>query len=148
MSDLNNENKDVVDDSPKTEEVAVESTPAPTPTPEPTPEVVETPKAAENVITATVTGGENKVQGLANVNGSIGSTAMVIEPKKPVIKKEKKDKAKTVAVHSTKNVTWPGVGKVYIGYNIVTEAESEQWLTRSHIRLATPEEVAKEFGTL
>jgi hypothetical protein len=64
-----------------------------------------------------------------------------------VVKKEKKSAKKdTVAIHSTKNVTWPGVGKVYVGYNIVEKDESEKWLTRSHIRLATPQEVAKEFG--
>jgi hypothetical protein len=53
---------------------------------------------------------------------------------------------KTVALHSTKNVSLPGVGKVYRGYNIVTPQQAEKWLERSHIRLATPEEVAKEFG--
>jgi hypothetical protein len=38
------------------------------------------------------------------------------------------------------------VGKVYRGYNIVEKDAAEKWLTRSHIRTATPEEVAKEFG--
>lgn len=52
----------------------------------------------------------------------------------------------TVAIHSTKNVIWEGVGKVEKGYNIVSKAESEKWLTRSHVRLATPEEIAKEYG--
>lgn len=51
-----------------------------------------------------------------------------------------------LAVFSTRNVTLPGVGKVYRGYNIVSEAEAEQWLKRDHIRLATPEEIAQEFG--
>ena len=69
------------------------------------------------------------------------------EPKssKPKTSK-KKDEDKIVAVFSTKNVTWNGVGKVYRGYNIVTQEESDLWATRSHIRVATPEEVAKEFG--
>ena len=57
-----------------------------------------------------------------------------------------KESKKTVAVHSTKNVSWSEVGKVYRGYNIVTPQQAEKWLTRNHIRLATPEEVAKEFG--
>lgn len=52
----------------------------------------------------------------------------------------------TVAIHSTKNVVWEGVGKVEKGYNIVKKAEADKWLTRSHIRLATPEEVAREYG--
>jgi hypothetical protein len=38
------------------------------------------------------------------------------------------------------------VGKVNRGYNIVTEEEAEQWATRNHIRIATPQEVAKEYG--
>jgi hypothetical protein len=56
------------------------------------------------------------------------------------------DEKETVAVHSTKNVSWPGVGKVLKGYNIVTKANSKKWLERNHIRIATPEEVAREFG--
>ena len=69
------------------------------------------------------------------------------EPKaaKPKAAK-KKDDEKIVAVFSTKNVTWNGVGKVYRGYNIVTQEEADLWATRSHISIATPEEVAKEFG--
>jgi hypothetical protein len=78
-------------------------------------------------------------------NGAIG----VATAPKPVQRKSSKktdEVKKTMAIHSTKNVTWQGVGKVYRGYNIVTEEAAEQWLTRSHIRTATPEEVAKEFG--
>jgi hypothetical protein len=52
----------------------------------------------------------------------------------------------TVAIHSTKNVVWEGVGKVEKGYNIVKKSDADKWLTRSHIRLATPEEVAREYG--
>lgn len=78
------------------------------------------------------------------VNGVIGvaETPRTIKTTPSVVKKSNK----TVAIHSTKNVSWTGVGKVYRGYNIVTPEQSEKWLTRSHIRLATPEEVAKEFG--
>jgi hypothetical protein len=79
------------------------------------------------------------------VNGVIGvaQTPRQAKNEKPV---EPKKSNKTVALHSTKNVSLPGVGKVYRGYNIVTPEQAEKWLTRSHIRLATPEEVAKEFG--
>ena len=51
-----------------------------------------------------------------------------------------------VAVFSTKNVDWPGVGKVVKGYNIVSKEQSEMWSTRNHIRIASPQEVAQEFG--
>jgi hypothetical protein len=56
------------------------------------------------------------------------------------------DEKETVAIHSTKNVSWPGVGKVLKGYNIVTKGNSKKWLERNHVRIATPEEVAREFG--
>lgn len=52
----------------------------------------------------------------------------------------------TVAIHSTRNVSWEGVGKVEKGYNIVKKSAAEKWLTRDHTRLATPEEVAREYG--
>ena len=84
--------------------------------------------------------------GLAYVaNGVLGSTKVAKPEVKPVVKKAEK-KEDTVAIHSSKNVTWSGVGKVYIGYNIVSKEASEKWLTRDHTRLATPEEVAQEFG--
>jgi hypothetical protein len=86
-----------------------------------------------------------EVPALGNVNGAIGVTTAPKESKKPA-KKSSAPKKDTVALYSTKNVTWPGVGKVYRGYNIVEKDAAKSWLTRSHIRVAEPEEVAKEFG--
>ena len=57
-----------------------------------------------------------------------------------------KPKKETVAIYSDRNVAWTGVGKIAKGYNIVTPAQAEQWLTRNHVREATPEEVASQFG--
>lgn len=54
-------------------------------------------------------------------------------------------KDETVAIHSTRNVNWQGVGTVQKGYNIVTSAQAEKWLTRKHVRSATPQEVAQEY---
>ena len=51
-----------------------------------------------------------------------------------------------VALHSTKSVRWEEVGSLARGYNIVTEKQAEKWLTRSHVRIASPEEVQKAFG--
>lgn len=86
------------------------------------------------------------VQGIGSVvNGVIGVTETPRKVNKPAPSAPKKAE-KTVAIYSTKNVSWSPVGKVYRGYNIVTPDQAEKWLTRSHIRLATPEEVAKEFG--
>lgn len=88
---------------------------------------------------------EKTVQGVGMVNGAIGvSKTAKQDKKKDVPKKAKTDK--TVAIHSTRNVTWNGVGKVYRGYNIVSQEIADKWLTRDHIRLATPQEVAKEYG--
>jgi hypothetical protein len=111
--------------------------------------VEETPvveEAAQAVVEAPSYQAPEEVQALGAVEeGVIGATtAAVASPRK---KKEKAAEVKEkIALYSTKNVTWSEVGKVYRGYNIVDKAAAEKWLTRSHIRVATPEEVAKEFG--
>jgi hypothetical protein len=87
--------------------------------------------------------GKKKVSKTTLNDDIIGSNIPVEDLKPAKVKEELKF---TVAIHSTKNVIWEGVGKVEKGYNIVSKAEAERWLTRSHIRLATPEEVAREYG--
>jgi hypothetical protein len=97
------------------------------------------------ITTADLARGSGTAQAVGSVvNGVIGVTQVdrKVEQPSTIVKKSNK----TVAIHSTKNVSMPGVGKVYRGYNIVTPEQAEKWLERSHIRLATPEEVAKEFG--
>jgi hypothetical protein len=114
----------VQEEAPIAEEVAVE---------EEKPVVIEATKAAEK-------------PGLGFVgNGAMGVATFKEEKKPAPIKKDVK-KEETVAIYSSRNVTWAEVGKVYIGYNIVSKEASEKWLTRDHTRLATPEEVAQEFG--
>ena len=103
-------------------------------------------EVAQAVVEAPAYQAPEEVQALGYVaEGVIGATtAAVASPRK---KKEKATEVKEkVALYSTKNVTWSEVGKVYRGYNIVDKDAAEKWLTRSHIRTATPEEVAKEFG--
>ena len=103
-------------------------------------------EAAQEVVEAPAYQAPEEVQALGSVaEGVIGATTApkATERKKIVKSTEKKE---TVALYSTKNVTWSGIGKVYRGYNIVEKDAAEKWLTRSHIRTATPEEVAKEFG--
>ena len=106
--------------------------------------VVEEP--AQAVVETPTYEAPEEVQALGSVaNGVIGATTAVkAAPRKKSAKPE--EKKETVALYSTKNVTWSEVGKVYRGYNIVEKAAAEKWLTRSHIRIAAPEEVAKEFG--
>lgn len=85
-----------------------------------------------------------------NTNETENVSPLKKSPKKTKAKDSKpnKQKAETIAIHSTKNVFWPEVGRVYSGYNIVEKEISEKWLTRDHIRIATPEEVAREFGVI
>jgi hypothetical protein len=128
------------------EEAPVAEAPVAEPVAEP---VVETPvveEAAEAVVEAPAYQAPEEVQALGSVaEGVIGATTAPRAPERK--KKEKVAEVKeTVALYSTKNVTWSEVGKVYRGYNIVEKEAAAKWLTRSHIRTATPEEVAREFG--
>lgn len=96
------------------------------------PAVVEAPPA------------EEPVQSLGfTETGAIGSMA-ADGPSKTI--KSEVDLSEKVAVHSTKSVRWEEVGAISKGYNIVTKAQADKWLTRSHVRIATPEEVKKAFG--
>ena len=111
--------------------------------------IVETPvveEAAQAVVEAPAYHAPEEVQALGSVaDGVIGATTAPVAPARKKNSKSQ-EKKETVAIHSTKNVTWSEVGKVYRGYNIVEKDAADKWLTRSHIRMATPEEVAKEFG--
>ena len=103
--------------------------------------VVETP--AEAVVEAPAV--EEPVQSLGfTETGAIGSMAADGRKKKNV--EPEVDLMEKVAVHSTKSVRWESVGSISKGYNIVTRAQADKWLTRSHVRIATPEEVKKAFG--
>ncbi len=118
------------------EEVKVEETKAEEVTPEPE-NVVEAPEAAE------------EVAALAPVaDGAIGSAKVAKAPKPAPVAKSKKAAVKEdkVAIHSERNVSWEGVGKIYRGFNIVSKDAADKWTTRSYVRLATPAEVAKEYG--
>lgn len=141
----------VVEEVPAVEEAPVVEEVAPEPV-----KVEEAPKAEEAVEEPTTIrtndfGRSNsEPQAVGSVaNGAIGvTTAPKPEAKTSSRKASKKseEQDEKVAIHSTRNVTWEGVGKVYRGYNIVSKEAAEKWATRSHIRIATPEEVAKEFG--
>lgn len=87
-----------------------------------------------------------KVPAIGNVNNAIGSTSAERKSAPKKAAKKSADKTEKVAVFSEKNVTWSGVGKVYRGYNILAKEEAEKWLTRDHVRPATPAEIAEEFG--
>jgi hypothetical protein len=66
--------------------------------------------------------------------------------KKEMVRPKTAKEKETVAIYSTRNVTWSEVGQVSKGYNIVTKQAADKWATRDHVRIATPEEVARDFG--
>jgi hypothetical protein len=119
-----------------TEEVVAEPVEEPAKA-EPVDEVISSPEPEESPVVTPA---------LAPVaNGVIGSTTAERKSRKaPAPAKAAKDN--TVAIHSSKNVSWVGVGKVSKGFNIVSKEDADKWLTRDHIRLVTPEELAKGFG--
>jgi hypothetical protein len=51
-----------------------------------------------------------------------------------------------VALYASRNLTWNEVGKLYCGYTIVDADKAARWITHPAVRIATPEEVAKEFN--
>lgn len=145
MENLNNPVEETKNETP------VETVAAPVVeevTPEPA-KVEEAPAVEEQAVVGTnsFAPSTSEVQAVGAVaGGAIGVASTPRPAAKKAAPSKKKAAQDTVAIHSTKNVTWPGVGKVYTGYNIVEKDIADQWLTRSHVRLATPEEVAKEFG--
>jgi len=103
--------------------------------------VIEAP-VVEAVVEAPAA--EEPVQALGfTETGAIGS--MAADGPKAVIT-QSVDLSEKVALHSTKSVRWEEVGAIAKGYNIVTKAQADKWLTRGHVRIATPEEVKKAFG--
>ncbi len=59
--------------------------------------------------------------------------------------KNKGKETEKVAVFSEKNLHWNGVGELERGYNILSKEDSEKWLVRRDVRVATPDEVAKFY---
>lgn len=104
--------------------------------------VVEAPVVEAPVVEAPEA--EEPVQALGfTETGAIGSMA-ADGPSKSI--RPEADLSEKVAIHSTKSVRWEEVGSISKGYNIVTQAQADKWLTRSHVRIASPEEVQKAFG--
>lgn len=110
------------------------------------PVVVEEPKDVITSGSQRPGKASEEVAGITAVaNGVIGTGSVKPRPKN-VVKQQDKPEVEKVAIYSSKNVTWTNVGKVYRGYNIVTKEQADKWLTRDHVRIATPQEVAQEFG--
>ena len=88
---------------------------------------------------------QDLVEGLAPLStGAIGvGKQQRTKKEQPAAPKQDKEK---VAIKSTKNVSWMGVGRVKVGINYVSAEEAKEWSTRNHITILKPEEVAKEYG--
>ena len=133
------------DEEPAYVEAPVVETPA-EPVAEPVVEPVAEPVVEVAVEPAVVEAppAEEPVQSLGfTETGAIGS--MAADGPQRTIKPESQNGDK-VAIYSTSNVRWGEVGVVYKGYNIVTKDQAEKWLTRPHVREATPEEIQKALG--
>lgn len=139
--------EDVVVETPVEDTEPVQDEPTPVVEPIVEESVDEEPVVAEQEVIGKPQYGSDTVTGVGPLEtGAIGVTQQKREPKKPAPKAKKENTEEKVALHSTRNVTWPEVGKVYRGYNVVSKTAADKWLTRDHIRIATPEEVAKAFG--
>ena len=69
------------------------------------------------------------------------------EPKAKNVKEEKQeDKTDKVALYSTRNIHWNGLGSLTIGYNIVSKEASEKMVAHKAVRIASPQEVASYYG--
>ncbi len=55
-------------------------------------------------------------------------------------------KEEKVALYSTRNIHWNGLGSLAVGYNIVSKEASEKMVTHKAVRIASPEEVASYYG--
>lgn len=100
---------------------------------------IEAVEENNTVITVPKKKSKPKASAESVVNDTIGATIEKEEPKKEEPKKQK------VALYSSRNVFWEGVGEVQRGYNFVTPEQAERWVTRIHIRIATPEEIKEVF---
>jgi len=102
----------------------------------------------DNVIgsSRTKASGGKKKSALGQIDSGAIGTKRVEAQEKAKPKPLPEVKEDMVAVFSTKNVLWDGVGSISKGFNIFSKSEADKWLTRGHVRLAKPQEVAKEYG--
>ena len=68
------------------------------------------------------------------------------DPKTEEAKEKKEDKTEKVALYSTRNIHWNGIGALSVGYNIVSKEASEKMITHKAVRIASPQKVASYYG--
>ena len=105
-------------------------------------EIVNEGKTAEEVITASVSGGSGEESVLAPVeDGVIGTSTRKKEAKPAAKKAAPKKSTETAAIYSVRNISWNGVGRIKKGYNFVDATEAEKWATLDGVRIADPSEI-------
>lgn len=72
--------------------------------------------------------------------------SFIPRPEQAKAMKKKDSPVDRVALYSIKNLHWNGVGDLEKGYNIVSKEDSEKWLVRNDVRMATPDELTKFYG--
>lgn len=85
----------------------------------------------------------------ANTKADILEVILCFVPREDQILEEKNKKSgpkEKIAVYSSRNLHWNGVGNLTIGYNILNKEESDRWLKHKAVRIAMPDEVAKHYG--
>lgn len=103
--------------------------------------IEEEGKTASDVIDAKVEGGSDEVNVLAPVeDGVIGSSKTKKPAPKPTATKAAST-GSTTAIHSRRNISWVGVGRIKKGYNFVDSSEADQWATLEGVRIADPSEI-------
>ena len=79
-------------------------------------------------------------------DGVIGAGKVKKKKAEPKVEAPVTEKSETVALLSSRNIAWQGVGKLVKGYNIVSADAAEKWLTLDAVRSANPEEIKANLG--
>lgn len=79
-------------------------------------------------------------------NGVIGSGTSTPKKVAPKVAATTNDKVQKVAIFSSRNIVWQGVGKIVKGYNFVDALEADKWLTLDNVRKVDPQEVKALLG--
>lgn len=80
------------------------------------------------------------------VNKTTTKNTTTFSTKKETSKPKEDPKPTQTAVYSSGKLAHPALGRLNMGYNIVTPAQADEWMKLSNkVRMATPEEVAAAY---
>ena len=89
---------------------------------------------------------EEEAPAIVPVADGVIGTGKVKKKAEPKPKAPAAEKSDTVALFSSRNIAWQGVGKLVKGYNLVSADAAEKWLTLDAVRSANPEEIKTNLG--